>query len=97
MILLVAVPDGLDLNAQINEWPEEESPEASWDEEAPDHAATALEFGGYQQPGSASSGYTTAPPHKQGPSGPVDKRYYLSGNISPAPSQSLAVMIGVCT
>lgn len=87
---MVAVPDGLDLNAQINEWPEEESPEASWDDEPDPQSAAAFEFGGYQQPGSATSGYTTAPLHKQqGPTGPVDKRYYLTGTIvSPAANSS---------
>lgn len=72
---VVPIPEGLDLSAQIHEWPEEEKEES--EEFVEDVIQTG--FGGYQHPG-------TIPKSNTPSSGPVDKRYYLGS--SPSSSSS---------
>jgi hypothetical protein len=72
---VVPVPEGLDLNAQIHEWPEDEKEESEEFSVGEDVIQTG--FGGYQHPGTISAKTNTP-----SSSGPVDKRYYLGSSPS---------------
>ena len=78
---VVPVPEGLDLSAQIHEWPEEEKEESMEDYSGGDDVIQTG-FGGYQHPGTISAKSNTP----SSSAGPVDKRYYLGASPSSSTS-----------
>lgn len=82
---MVQVPEGLDLQAQINAWPEEEPESMSDDSDAESNPLS--EFGGYQHPTGAGTS-TKAP----ATGGPIDRRFYLSGSVLPSGSATSVVV-----
>ncbi len=72
---VVQVPEGLDLNAQINAWPEDEKEDSLDETSGQGDDVVQTGFGGYQHPGTMAKPTGGA----SASSGPVDKRYYLGG------------------
>ena len=77
---VVPIPEGLDLEAQIVEWPVLETEESMDNDAFNDEYEITSGFGGYQHPGSLSVAKGSSPATS---GGPVDKRYYLGAGAAP--------------